>query len=80
LEDEQSSQFGRAEANYGLTRFMTIGGGVEYLSVFLSIQQPIRKCFLSTVFKKMVINMEYAQNVVFKGLLNYYIGKSSFWN
>jgi hypothetical protein len=78
LEDERSSQFGRAEVNYGLTRFMTIGGGVEYLS---SVPEHPTIPFANVSFQpfsKMVINMEYAQNVVFKGLLNYYIGKSSF--
>jgi hypothetical protein len=72
----KSSQFGRAEANYGLTRFMTIGGGVEY-QVFLSIQQSHSQMF---PFNRFQNGHKYGicTKCGFKGLLNYYIGKSSF--
>ncbi|SEB04282.1 Copper amine oxidase N-terminal domain-containing protein [Flavobacterium gillisiae] len=78
LEDENSSQFGRGEVNYGLTRFLTIGGGLEYLS---NIPEHTAIPFAHAAiqpFSKMVINMEYAHNVSIKGLVNYYLGSSSF--
>ena len=78
LEDGNSSNFGRGEVNYGVNRFVTIGGGVEYLS---SIEDnpliPFASLSLQP-FSKMVINMEYAQNVSWKGLINYYFGRSAF--
>lgn len=78
IEDEFNSKFGRGVINYGLNRFITIGGGVEYLSNIP--EHPLipfaRLAFQP--FSRMVVNFEYAQNVLINGLLNYTFGKSSF--
>ncbi|MDP3360029.1 MAG: hypothetical protein Q8S41_11865 [Lutibacter sp.] len=78
LEDDESSNFGRGEVNFGINRFVTIGGGMEYLS---SIADNPLIPFANVAFQpftKMVVNMEYAHNVSLKGLLNYYFGRSAF--
>lgn len=78
LQDGENSRFGRGVVNYGINSFITIGGGLEYLS---SIPEYSYIPFASLAlqpFSKMVLNFEYAQNVRMKGLLNYYFGKSAF--
>ena len=78
LEDGDGNNFGRGEVNYGVNRFVTIGGGVEYLS---SIEDKPLIPFANIAiqpFSKMVIHMEYAHNVSLKGLLNYNFGRSAF--
>ncbi|MGO4822580.1 MULTISPECIES: stalk domain-containing protein [unclassified Flavobacterium] len=78
LEDENLSQYGRGEFNYGFNRFITIGGGVEYLSSIS--HQPVLP--FATIafqpFSKVVVNLEYVHNVSLKSLLNYSLGSSSF--
>jgi len=74
-EDSLSSRFGRGEFNYGVNRFLTIGGGVEYLS---SISNGAYIPFLTATlqpFSKLTLNAEYAYGVKTRGLLNYYFGK-----
>ena len=78
LEDETGSQFGRGEFNYGVTKSLTVGGGVEYLSK-LSDQPAIP--FANVAFQpftKMVLTMKYAHDVSYSGLLNYYFGRNTF--
>jgi hypothetical protein len=78
LEDQFNSKFGRGVVNYGLNRVITIGGGVEYLSNIPDHPLiPFAKLAFQP-FSRMVINLEYAQNVVINGLLNYTFGKSAF--
>jgi hypothetical protein len=78
LQDDAESRFGKGVVNYGINRFITLGGGLEYLS---SIQDypyiPFATLALQP-FSKMVLNMEYARNVRMKGLLNYSFGRSAF--
>lgn len=78
LEDETGSQFGRGEFNYGVTKSLTVGGGVEYLSK-LGDQPAIP--FANVAFQpftKMVLTMKYAHDVSYSGLLNYYFGRNTF--
>lgn len=78
LENENRSQFGRGELNYGVNRFVTIGGGLEYLS---SIPDTPFIPFANVAFQpfsKMVINMNYSHNVSIKGMLSYSFGKSGY--
>lgn len=78
LENKNGSQFGRGQLNYGVNRFVTIGGGLEYLS---SIPDTPLIPFANVAFQpfsKMVIHMEYAHNVSVKGIFNYYFGKSAY--
>lgn len=75
VQDSSSSRFGRGELNYGVNRFITLGGGLEYLS---SISNgafiPFAKVTIQP-FSKMTMNGEYAHGVRSRGLLNYYFGK-----
>jgi hypothetical protein len=78
IEDEFNSEFGKSELNYGLNRFITIGGGVEYLS---SIPEHSFIPFAIVAFQpfaRMVVNLEYDHNVAINGLLNYTFAKSAF--
>ncbi|PQJ76274.1 carboxypeptidase-like regulatory domain-containing protein [Polaribacter glomeratus] len=78
LENDDGSTFARSEVNYGLSRFLTIGGGVEYLS---SIAEQSLIPFAIAAFQpfsQIIVNFKYAHNVSFKSLLNYYLGSSAF--
>jgi hypothetical protein len=71
VEDTLSSRFSRAVMNYGVSRRITIGGGVEYLSsVITGNTMP----FISTSIRLMsglMVSGEYTYGVRSKGLLNY---------
>lgn len=71
-------EYGLASINYGLSPFITIGGGLEYLS---SIPDrpfiPFTKLSVQPV-SKMVVNLEYAHNVGVKGLINYNFSRNAF--
>ncbi len=78
LQNDEGSSFGRGVVNYGINSFITVGGGMEYLS---SIPNTPFIPFATLAFQpysKMVVNLEYAQNVRTRGLLNYYFGKSAY--
>ena len=69
--DGEQSRFGRAEAKYGVNRFLTFGGGFEYLS---SISTGTNIPFLTaslTPFRNLMITGEYANGVRAKALANY---------
>lgn len=69
--DDRHSRFGRAEIKYGLNRFVTFGGGLEYLS---SISTGSKIPFLLasvTPLKNILFSGEYAHNVRTKILMNY---------
>jgi len=77
LEDSSFSRFGKAEINYGLNRFITLGGGLEYLS---SIPNgPFIPYARATIqpFDKLTLNGEYAHGVRTTGTLNYYLYKNA---
>ena len=77
LQDSSHSLFGRAEFNYGLSRKLTVGGGVEYLSSIISGPSiPFAKASFQP-FSKLTINAEYDYGVKTRGLLSYYFGKSA---
>jgi hypothetical protein len=78
LQDGENSRFGRGVVNYGINSFVTIGGGLEYLSSIPEYPYIPFATLALQPFSKMVLNFEYAQNVRMKGLLNYYFGKSAF--
>ncbi|WP_298363715.1 carboxypeptidase-like regulatory domain-containing protein [uncultured Lutibacter sp.] len=78
LEDEDNSTFGRGEINYGVNRFITIGGGAEYLSRIVDNPLIPFANISFQPFSRMMINMEYAHNVSLKGLLNFNLGRSAF--
>jgi len=71
VEDTLSSRFSRATLNYGLSRRVTIGGGVEYLS---SVVTGTTMPFLSAsmrVLSGLLLTGEYTHGVRSKGLLSY---------
>jgi hypothetical protein len=78
LQDANGSRYGKADFNYGVNRFLTVGGGLEYLS---SISNrpfiPFAKVAFQP-FSKMIVNLEYDHDVRMKGLLNYNFTKSAF--
>lgn len=78
LQDDNKSRFGKVDFDYGINRFLTVGGGMEYLS---SIPNnpfiPFAKIAFQP-FSKLIVNLQYAHGVRLKGLLNYYFNQSSF--
>ncbi len=76
LEDGLQSRFGRAVFNYGLNRYITLGGGMEYLS---SIPNSPAIPFANIAFQplnKLFVNLEYAHDVKMRGLMSYNFGES----
>jgi hypothetical protein len=76
VEDSLHSLFSRAHANYGLNRFMTVGGGVEYLSSVVS--GPFMP-FVNTSMRlgsNLLFSGEYTYGVRGKGILNYRTAKN----
>lgn len=76
LLDTIHSRYARAEANYGLTRWLTFGGGTEYLS---SIYQPYIPFvnFSIQPIPRFILTAEYAYGVRTKATLNYNIWNST---
>ena len=75
LQDGSSSRFGRAEFNYGVNRFLTIGGGIEYLSSIIKNPSiPFLKATLHPI-SRLTINGEFAYGVKACGIVNYYLHK-----
>lgn len=70
VEDSTLSKFSRADLNYGITRYLTIGAGVEYLS---SIATGATMPFVNTSFRVgsiFLVSGEYTHNVRTRGVLN----------
>jgi cell division protein FtsN len=71
VEDTLFSRFSRASLNYGVTPWMTIGGGVEYLSSVTSGPfMPYIKAS-ARIAKNLLLFSEYAYGVRAKGTLSY---------
>lgn len=71
VEDTLGSRFSRASMNYGVSRRMTIGGGVEYLS---SLKTTNAMPFVSSsvrLFSGLLLTGEYTYMVRGKGMLSY---------
>ncbi len=71
VEDDKNSRFSRGAFNYGLTRRITVGGGLEYLSTVTSgSSMP----FVNTSIRlasSLLISSEYAYGVRSKSILSY---------
>jgi hypothetical protein len=78
VEDVKGSHFGRGEFNYGVTRSLTVGGGLEYLSSIIDRPAIPFANIAFQPFNKMSLKMKYANGVYYSGLLNYYFGQSTF--
>ena len=71
VEDSTLSRYSRGSINYGLSRRLTIGGGVEYLtSVTSGNTMPFVNMSLRLA-SSLLISGEYTHGVRFKGLLSY---------
>ncbi len=71
VEDSLKSRFSRANFNYGVTRHITVGGGVEYLS---SVTSGNIMPFVNTSLRlasSLLISGEYTYGVRLKGILSY---------
>lgn len=71
IEDGKNSPFANAKINYGLSNYITIGGGMEYLSTLKN--NKIIPFFNSSarVSSQLIVSGGYYHKVMFKGLLNY---------
>lgn len=76
VQDGTASRFAKGEFNYGVNRFFTIGGGIEYLSSLPA--EDIIPFARATVqpFSRLTLNGEYAHGVRSRGLINYNITKN----
>ena len=71
VEDSVGSRFSRANVNYGLTRSLTLGGGVEYLSsVTTSPTMPFINASLR-ITNNILLAGEYTYGVRTKGTFSY---------
>ncbi len=71
LSDDQRSKFSRGNLNYGLTKRVTIGAGVEYLS---SAQSGKSMPFVNAsvrIGSKMIFSGEHTYGVLSKATINY---------
>lgn len=71
VEDGNNTKFGRFNANYGLSRHITIGGGIEHLSTTISGSTIP---FLNTSFRllrNLLISAEYDYNVRSRAIASY---------
>lgn len=75
VQDSSLSRLGKAEFNYGVSRLLTIGGGLEYLSSITNAPFIPFATLTMQPFSKLTINAEYAHGVKVGGLLNYYLLK-----
>lgn len=71
VQDDQWSRFSRIDMDYGVTRFMTMGAGVEYLSSVTSTPvMPFAKASIRPI-SSLLISGEYMHKVNVKGTLNW---------
>lgn len=71
VEDENWSRFSRAAVNYGVTRKLTVGGGVEYLSSLTTRPvMPFANASVS-ITNNLLLSAEYAHRVKSTANLSY---------
>ena len=71
VEDSLKSRFSRASINYGVTRSLTVGGGVEYLSSVISNPaMPYLNASLR-IANNLLLSGEYTYGVRAKGTITY---------
>ena len=71
LLDTSNARFAKAEFNYGITRTLTLGGGVEYLSTISNHPEVPFMNLTFQPFTQLLMTGEYAHNVRSKVTLNY---------
>ena len=78
VQDTLNSRFAKIGLNYGVTRSLTVAGGLEYLSSNLNQPFiPFAKVAYQP-FSTIVLNVEYIHQNELKGLLNFNVSKRSF--
>jgi len=77
VQDNYLSRMGKAEFNYGLNKFMTIGGGLEYLSSIPNAPFIPFATLTIQPFSKLTLNAQYSHGVKTSGLLYYYFVKDA---
>jgi cell division protein FtsN len=71
VEDSVGSRFSKATVNYGVTRSLTVGGGVEYLSSLISNPaMPFLNASLR-ITNNLLLSGDYTYKVRSKGTLSY---------
>lgn len=71
VSDDRNSVYGRAEAKYGMNRYVTLGSGIEYLSsIHNKSEIPFVNASVSP-FRNLLITGEYANGVQTKALASY---------
>jgi len=70
IEDNQKGRFSRAQFNYGVNNYITVGGGVEYLSSVSKKAMPFLNASLRLV-ANLFVTGEYIQGVRSKGIISY---------
>jgi cell division protein FtsN len=71
VQDSSNSVLSRGEVNYGINRFVTVGGGLEYLaSIETGSEIPFLKASL-TPHSNFLLTGEYNHGVVTKGKMTY---------
>lgn len=73
VENPQNDIFSRASVNYGLTRWMTFGGGIEYLSSVRPFSAIPYIDLSMRLASSLLISAEYDYGVRFKGYLSYHM-------
>lgn len=76
VEDGKGSIFSRVNANYGLSKFMTIGAGVEYLSTLESKNTMPFASVTARPLSNLILSGEYMYGVRSKTILNYQFPKN----
>ncbi len=71
VEDGKQSAFARGNLNYGLTKSLTVGTGVEYLSSVTSGETMPFVNLSARLAPSLLISGEYTYGVRAKGILNY---------
>ncbi len=75
VEDDKNSRFSKLKMNYGLTRSISVGGGIEYLS---SVATGNTMPFLNTSIRltqRVLLSGEYTYGVRSRGILSYRLPK-----
>lgn len=71
VEDSMASKYAKGELNYGIGRYMTVGGGVEYLT---SVNSGNVMPFINTTVSlggNLLFTANYTYGVMARGMLNY---------
>jgi cell division protein FtsN len=76
VEDGKGSIFSRVNANYGLSKYMTLGAGVEYLSSVESNTTMPFASFTARPLSNLILSEDYMYGVRSKTILNYQFPKN----